>query len=109
MKKKPQPPRPWEENPEDYFFVFGAFLRPLPENKQAAKIIEEHGLNSPRLIFARCEYLKEIQKFADLWTRETDPVLKEIIESEIFAFIDRKKEFAFFGREFAKALGVPSE
>jgi len=109
MKMKPQTPRPWEENPGDYFTLFGSLLRPLPGNQEAAKIIEAHNLNSADLVFARCEYLKEIQKFADLWSTETNPALKEIVADELLEFIDRKKEFAFFGREFAKTLGVPSE
>lgn len=111
MKKKPQTPRPWEENPGDYFILVGPIptLCARPGNKEADRIIDEHDLNSPDRIVRRVEYLKEIQKFADLWTTETNPALKEIVADELLEFIDRKKELAFFGREFAKALGVPNK
>lgn len=111
MKKKPKPTRPWEENPGDYFILVGPIptLCARPGNKEADRIIDEHDLNSPDRIVRRVEYLKEIQKFADLWTTETNPALKEIVADELLEFIDRKKELAFFGREFAKTLGVTME
>lgn len=110
MKKKsgPKTVSPWEENPGDFFELVGPIpmLRALPGNKEADRIIKEHDLNRPGLIERRVEYLKEIQQFADLWNRETSSSLKKIIADELLEFIDSKKEFAFFGREFAKALRI---
>lgn len=116
MKKKstskPKPTiHPWEENPGDYFTLVGPipFLFALPENKEADRIIEEFKLNSAGRVFRRVEYFKEVEKVINLWKEEKDPAIKEFIRNRIFEFIDRGKELAFFGREFAKALGVTSE
>lgn len=108
MKKKPQPPRPWEENPGDYFSVVGPFLYSLPDNPEAARIIKEHDLNRPVLIERRIEHMQKVKQIADLWLRETIPELKEVIEYEMRETMGKDKMLAFFGREFAKLLGVPT-
>lgn len=107
MKKKPHPPRPWEEKPGEYFSVAGPVLCALSDNPEAVQIIKEHDLNRPALLERRIEHMHKIQQFADLWLRETNPALKEIIESEMLETMGEDKMLAFFGREFAKALGVP--
>lgn len=107
--KKPKSDHAWEKTPGDFFSVLGPFLRPLSGNEQAATIIEEHDLNRPAFIERRAEHMNKIKQFADLWIRETNPALKGIIKNEMLEAMGDDKILAFFGREFAKVLGAPSE
>lgn len=87
---------PYEEDPEDFIFALGAFIKHKKGSERGELTINDIGLNRAELIGRRQENMDRLNKAIDACMRTRNVVLKENSLKAIKLELEKDKEYSLF-------------
>lgn len=86
---------PYLDEPEEHFYVYGAFVWAKPNNPRAKLTELKIDLNRPDLLEARGERMKTIRGLINDYHSQPNPTLKAAIKKEILKEVEKDKIYSF--------------
>lgn len=97
---------PYDDNPDDYLLPIGPMVMNIPGNRKGYITYTILELNRSGLFERRVDKLYSIKSLADMWGVERNPVVKDVLESELKKEASPDNEYSFIVKGYLKSIGI---
>lgn len=98
---------PYVDNPELYLQDVGPLIMPVLGNNRAIVTVNLLKLNRVPLIEQRTDRIISVDNLLQLWNKETDPTVKEILAEQLHDEYAEEKEFSSTVKNYLLSRGFP--